>query len=389
MKILFLNHNYENVGTYFRCFFLGKSLANRGHDVTILCVSRKITLRIERRIIQKGLKIVYLPHFKYGERYFGHVFRMLLGCITLRERFDVVHGFCTALPVTAFPFLMHRLLRKSTIIISDWDETWTGSLVDSHTLIFKKLIAFLERYIPLYADGISITSDFLRRKGKHYGFSDEQMFYLPNGTRIKEINVLEKSTARSHLSIDGNIPILVSVGNTYMGNTFENLIKVFSLIVKKKPQARLFLVGHPGISQDKLPESLRGCFSNIDFVGMQPFEKVILFMASANVLILPMENSDNDKARFPIRFGDYLSSGRPIVSNAVGEVRRIMKEEKCGMCCDSSDFEGFAKMVLTVIEDRNLQAELQRNAIKAASKYSWDNITDGLIDDYEKVIKKH
>ena len=60
MNILFLNHNPERYGTYFRCYHLGRHLADRGHNVTLVCASREATLRTTERK-EGGLRIRFLP----------------------------------------------------------------------------------------------------------------------------------------------------------------------------------------------------------------------------------------------------------------------------------------------------------------------------------------
>ena len=61
-KILILNHNNENYGTYFRCFFIGKYLGRLGYKITMLCASGKnfdLSLRrkkIEANFIERVLE---------------------------------------------------------------------------------------------------------------------------------------------------------------------------------------------------------------------------------------------------------------------------------------------------------------------------------------------
>ena len=61
MKILYLNHNFENEGTFNRCFFIGRELVKMGHKVTILTVSNDAPQFWLKKRIRDGVKIVSLP----------------------------------------------------------------------------------------------------------------------------------------------------------------------------------------------------------------------------------------------------------------------------------------------------------------------------------------
>ena len=45
MRLLYLNHNYRFGGTYYRAMPMAEQMALRGHEVTLLTVSREQRLR--------------------------------------------------------------------------------------------------------------------------------------------------------------------------------------------------------------------------------------------------------------------------------------------------------------------------------------------------------
>jgi glycosyltransferase involved in cell wall biosynthesis len=54
------------------------------------------------------------------------------------------------------------------------------------------------------------------------------------------------------------------------------------------------------------------------------------FYASADALLAPLPDDDGSRARFPSKLADYLYSGRPVVSNPVGEVGRYLADGVSG-----------------------------------------------------------
>ena len=95
------------------------------------------------------------------------------------------------------------------------------------------------------------------------------------------------------------------------------LIEAFGTIAKEVPQARLLLIGpfENGKYQEGIDPDLR---SRIITPGSIPYADLGRYLAAADVLALPLPDVANSRARCPIKFGDYLAAGRPVVSCAHG-----------------------------------------------------------------------
>jgi glycosyltransferase involved in cell wall biosynthesis len=120
-------------------------------------------------------------------------------------------------------------------------------------------------------------------------------------------------------------------------------------------------------------ESYKKHEDKIRIVGRQPMDKIPVYLATGDVLVLPMFDRPAEIARWPIRFGEYLASGRAIISNAVGEVKTIMEEENCGLTCPVKDMDAFSELAIKLLNDREMAKKLGMRARKVAEeKYSWD-----------------
>lgn len=54
--------------------------------------------------------------------------------------------------------------------------------------------------------------------------------------------------------------------------------------------------------------------TNVHFLGRKPYDDIARYMASADVLIMPWNDSDWIRACNPIKLKEYLASGRPVVT---------------------------------------------------------------------------
>lgn len=383
MKILFLNHNPVGFGTYFRCLNLGKQLGLKDYEVELVCASEKdFDLRVRKKVISKNLKLITLPRIKLHQYYTGQTLRSFIGSFeVLKRKYDILHSFAVAQPPTAIPTYFAKLKTKNIFI--DWDDLWTGGFASYHPYPVRKTLEFFERKTPKIAKGLTFVSDLLGEKIKEFNF-DKPSIKIPNGCNFSLTKRISKSSARKKLSIDKSEKVIVSLGHTYFKSMFF-LLKAFEKVVNKFSEAKLYLVG--GV---KIPEEYKGIYNklrnNIVLTGEVPYNTVLEYLFASDVLALPMEDSSIERARWPIRLGDYLIAGRPIVSNSVGEVKNVLEKGKCGLTCASDDYENFGGNILKLFNNKETAKKIGFNCAKTAKEYDWSRITDKLIRFYEGLI---
>ncbi len=376
-NVLILNHNQERHGTYYRCLFLGKGLAQRGYQVSMICASgRDLDLMIRRQHVTDNFKIYTLPRVKYHKYFTGQILRMFITAVwALFARFDVCLAFTVAQPQIAVPAWVAKVLRKKTLVI-DWDDMWGGGFAEEHSTLVSGVLSFCERYFLIYADKITFVSEAIREAidiaAKQYPrIASIPKIKIPNGANTAQIIVREKDASRRELGIADTI-VLLSVGNTYT-DSLGLMLTAFDAVRTKRPEAVLYLVG--GV---EMPDRFLRIFEKnreaIRLTGKVPFSAVPAYMGAADVLLLPMDDTPVERARFPMRLGDYLCAGRAIVSNAVGEVKLYLEKYKAGLTSPPGDAMAFANNILAVLGDQALKDEISYNArALAEGDLNWES----------------
>ena len=75
--------------------------------------------------------------------------------------------------------------------------------------------------------------------------------------------------------------------------------------------------------------------------------------------------------------------GTPVIGFNVPGVRDVVKHMETGILIDSdNDIIALAKSVIRILKDEELRCYLSRNAIKWASKFTWDKT----FEEFEKVL---
>ena len=386
MKILFLNHNYENFGTFYRCYFLGKYLARRGHEVDIVCASRKnFDLRIKSKVIEPNFRIVTLPRIRLHEYHTGHLLRALINSgLVMVKNYDILHSFTVAQPATGVPTFIARYFKNKPIVV-DWDDAWEGGLAGQHPSLIGRAISYLEREVPKLADTVTVVSGFLKDVSEKRGYKN--VVKIPNGANVEDIKPLKKEASRKFLNIQPDIKILLSIGHTYT-KSISLMLDAFTIALQRMPDLKLYVVGNFGKQSEDIKKRFSAIKDNITFTGEQSFDMVKFYLAAADCLVLPMEDSVFEKARFPIRLGDYMAAGRPIISNAVGEVRHVLSKG-CGITCLPDDVKGFSDIMVRIIEDKRLQKETSSKArAMAEAEYAWGILVQDLECVYKKLLSE-
>jgi len=384
MRVLFLNHNQERFGTYFRCYNLALALSKKGTQVTLICASGKnIDLLVRTQRVNPNFKVITLPRIKYHQYFTGQILRLFITILfVLLANYDILHAFTVAQPQIALPALIGKYLRGKKMVV-DWDDLWSGGFADEHSQLVSKTLSYFETNTPRSADKITYVSHYLEDKIKSLKLSTKSVL-IPNGTNPEQFRLINRLEALKQTGLSTKYKYLVCVGNTYFENSIRILFAALKHTLKKYP-VKLIFVGQfrPFPSVQKDYDRLK---NNIIIVGKVPFENVLTYLSLSDILLLPMENTGIDKARFPIRLGDYLCAGRPIVSNAVGEVKKILQQYQAGLISPVSSANNLAQNIQKVLADVNLAKTLSTNAQKAASLITWNNIAIQLQHVYENLI---
>ncbi len=384
MHILILNHNAENHGTFFRCFFLAKHLTQRGHLVTLSCINSKKKILSTHKKKVDGINVLLLPSL--GDNSISdlprHILRAGINIMYgIENNFDIIHSFNVVSPTTGLPTVFFKLMsvfkvKKSKIIV-DWDDWWgRGGLtkISGQGKFIESVATYLEENIPKVADSVTVVSQPIKERALGIGIKHDKIFKLINGANEDIIKPLDKIKMREELGLPHNKNILCFVCS--VTTTIDFLMKVMKIIIKKKPNVLLIIISPLNKSQLEMMEKSE-IRSNILAVGTQPYINVVKYQGASDILLLPRTNNVCDLAGFPARMMDYLCSGRPIVATALGELEIVIHDSNGGLLAHIDDADDFANKIITLIEDKALCDKLGKNGREAAeSKYSWEKIAD-------------
>ncbi len=386
MNVLMLNHNVAWRSTFFRAFYFARELVARGHRVVLATISESRVLRAEESLLE-GVHLVKTPDIGVGIARTGWdpwdcVFRTLRFA---REKLDVVHGF-DCRPVVLAPSVVLQTTRRVPWV-PDWADWWGrgGAISERRSWVgrvaFAPFETFLEERFRGFASQVTVTSRALRDRALSLGIRPDRIHYLPSGANVTTIRVGQREACRRELGLPETAPIACFVG--FVQYDLELVIRSFAVAKGEVPGAKLLLVGPPNRGASRLAGEL-GVLSAILEAGSQPFDRIPSYLGAADVLLLPLSDNLMNRARGPIKLGDYLAAGRPILSNAVGDLADVFRADDVGTLSGDT-VDSYGRSLASMLRDPERCASQGRNARRVAEeKYAWSLLVPRLEAVYDR-----
>jgi glycosyltransferase involved in cell wall biosynthesis len=302
-----------------------------------------------------------------------------------KEPFDVVHGF-DCRPVVLGPSLVLRGLARVPWV-TDWADWWGrgGAISERQNwalrVAFSPFETFLEERFRILADQVTVTSRALRDRAVSLGIRTDKVHYLPSGANVTTIGVLDRERCRREVELAPDAPVACFMG--FVQYDLELVIRAFAVAHAEVPSARLLLVGPSNRSAERLARE-HGIDSAIVGAGAQAFERIPLYLGAADVLLLPLSDNLMNRARGPIKLGDYLAAGRAILANPVGDLADVFRADDVGTLAPDAP-EPYGKALAAMLRDPERCAVQGRNARRAAEeKYAWSLLAPRLEAVYDR-----
>lgn len=380
MRILALNFNQKGLGTYLRTFYFCRELARARHEVTMVTVSR--TSRFKRCVSWKRewigefaqpkgdgpwIRLIEGPAWGYralpgwgsGPLDIWHRMRELQ-----TGEYDAVLGF-EHHPNVSWPVYLTRH-SNGFRFVSDWCDWYGGSsnrFRDSK--LAHRIDSYLEERIRYCAERVSVISRVLQQRALSLGIPEEKVVYLPNGAPTDYIQPRDKKLARKRFLLPEDSPLVVAVRNGDMCRE----VRIFGAVLRQIPQAVFLMVGSPSKPAMALAKQM-SIEDRITTTGWVSDEDYPWALGCADVCICPLEDSLNDRARWPTKILDFLSAGRAAVTTPVGEAETLFRKSDVGVLAGHAD-EEFAEEIIALLrsqERRHFLGELARQVMV----HEWD-----------------
>ncbi len=284
-----------------------------------------------------------------------------------RENYDIVHihgSLAPTLPILTLYF------SKTTNIV-------TFHAAHNHSIGYAALRSPLSKMFRRIHGLIAVSKEAERSVNKYFPGNYR---IIPNGVNIKRFNPQNQKLEKF---LDGKINLLF-VGRHDPRKGIKYLYKAMDFIIEKHENVRLIVVGK-GVLKNYYKQMIsENAMKYIVFEDYVDSELIPLYYRTADIYISPATGGES----FGIVLLESMASGTPLVASRIRGYRQVAKHKFNAYFVKPKDPKELAEGVINIIENDDLRKELITNGLESVKKYSWNNVTNQVLDYYREIMRK-
>ena len=393
MKILVAGQHFYP--EQFRINDICFELVKRGHDVTVLTglpnypkgkVFKEYKWFKNRNQVINGVKIKRCSligrgtsTIRMGINYTWFMVFGSLKALFMKKDFDIVYVFQTSPVTMAWPGIVVSKIKKIPLVIhvlDQWPVSITTGGVSKDSLIYKILYK-ISVWTYNKASLLTISSKSFKRyfeKELNIFSKDKGLIYWPSYAE----SVYDDIKYENNKTFD-----LVFAGNIGPAQSVETIIEAAN-ILKDNKDIKFHIVGD-GLSYNKCVElAEKYKLNNVIFYGFHDVKEMPEYYKKADAFLITMVNNEVVNTTLPAKVQSYMAAGKPIIGAISGEVKEVIKDAKCGLCCDSLDYKKLANLILEASKSKK---ELKTWGSNAKKYYKENFDKDVCMNKLEELLK--
>ncbi len=204
---------------------------------------------------------------------------------------------------------------------------------------------------------------------------------IPNAIFLEEFNI---NANRSELGIEKDESVILMVGRASFKKGFELAILSLREVVKKIPNANLYIIGLSGFQRNLIERMARLLHleNNVHVIGFVPREKLVKYYKVSDVFLHAAYGGES----FGIVLLEAMAAGLPIVSTHGDGLKHVLGNSGAGICIDYPSPKIIARALIKVLLSKELREKMRNNALRFVKKYSWSNIIKDIVSIYREVL---
>jgi glycosyltransferase involved in cell wall biosynthesis len=209
---------------------------------------------------------------------------------------------------------------------------------------------------------------------EEFRIPDKRVNVIPIGVDVAYFANLDRDAALRRCGLEPGNRYVVFVGHFASWVDFDTLLRAFAIVARKRPDARLLLVGD-GERRAEAEATIQelGIAHAVTPTGyLRDREAVRDLLASATVLVASHRGEHLDRIGMnATKIAEYLASGRAVVAKDVARLREMIEETGAGRV--ARDAAEMAAAIESLLDPAQADAVGSVGRELAANRYSWDS----------------
>jgi phosphatidyl-myo-inositol alpha-mannosyltransferase len=343
-----------------------EAMRRLGHDVWIITSKYGKERTTEGHVIRLGTGYAFPANGSMGRVTLSWRFKQRARELLERQRFDILH-FHEPL----VPFLSPTVLDQSqTVNVATFHAF--GGFSPSYW-VGKRFAGQLVEKL----DGRIAVSGAARHFISRYFPGDYTI--IPNGVDLDRFADAEPFEELR----DGTINILF-VGRFEERKGLIHLLKAYHRLRKRHVDARLLVIGAgPKAREYRRYVGLRQV-RDVEFLGRVSDDDKARYFASADIFCSPATGQES----FGVVLLEAMAAGVPIVASDIHGYKNVLQRGVQGLLVEPRNHRALAAALYALANDPELRHRMGEAGRARAPEYSWDRVTEMIVDFYHDVRER-
>ncbi len=187
---------------------------------------------------------------------------------------------------------------------------------------------------------------------------------------------VERFTPRPAQRPADHIPTVVFVGSFRAWHGVEHAVRAARLLSDRGLKARFQFIGNG--PEFAAVRAIAGDAPNIEFLGMQPYQRMPELLSQADIGIAPFDTSKHpalQAAGFfwsPLKVHEYMASALPVITSDITPLNQIVRHQHEGLLVGEGDVPALADAIQLLLDDPALAQRLgAAGRDRVVAHFSW------------------
>ena len=350
-------------GGAIRSYYLVKALADRGHRIVMITSFNEKKYKTENL---EGIEIHYLPiaydnRFKFYARGWAFVVFIVKAAVLAGKFKDFDRCYAISVPLTVGLIARWFRFRFGIPYIFEVGDLWPDAPIQMGFVknrFFQKTLLALERSTYKQATSIVALSPTIQ-SAIESKVPEKKVHLIPNMADCEYFGPEQKNPIlENEFDVSGKF-VIAYLGALGVANGLDYFLACANAAREAELPAHFILCGDGAMREGLRAEAKRLGLQNFSFIDFVNREGVKEIMNVTDAVFVCYKKVPILETGSPNKFFDGLASGKLIVINFGGWIKREIEENHCGIFVDPLQPTDFVKKVAPFISDPALLQQFQ------------------------------
>lgn len=380
MRILIISQYFspEIGATQTRMHYFARALADKGHEVTVICevpnhpagiIRQEYRKRFFVKSDEDGFGVIRVwvfarPRKTFLNRilfYLSFLINGVLGGLMLaRGKYDVIFATSPPLPV-GLAGLILAVFKQSRFVL-DIRDLWplvAPSVGELRRGLLYKSAEILERLLYRKASAVTCVTRSFVKYVLSKGIPQDRVFFLPNGTIPELFNPQRQDPLlREKLGLNGKF-LVTFCGTHGVAQGLPKILEAAKLLGGEQKIVFCF-VGEGPVKAELLKKKETDKIENVIFLPQVPVTEVTRYINASDLLLVPLKADKVFDWFIPSKMFDFMACGKAVIVTVDGEAKRILDESGGGVYVPPEDPAALAEVVCELSRDTERLSQMGR-----------------------------